>query len=43
MSADTFFPKVMDAEIQLVRDGAGKVTHLLLRQGGTEMKAVKEN
>lgn len=43
MSPDTFCPKVMDAEIQFVRDPAGNVTHLVLRQGGREMKALKEN
>jgi len=37
-----FFPTAFDAEIEFVKDDQGKVTHLVLHQGGRDMKAVKK-
>jgi len=37
---DVLFPKVMPATLQMVRED-GKVTGLILKQGGREMKAKK--
>jgi D-alanyl-D-alanine-carboxypeptidase/D-alanyl-D-alanine-endopeptidase len=36
-----FFFKVVDAQITFGRDDAGKVTHLILHQGGQDPKAMK--
>ena len=36
-----FFPKVMDAEIEFVKDDKGAVTQMILRQGPGEMKATR--
>jgi D-alanyl-D-alanine-carboxypeptidase/D-alanyl-D-alanine-endopeptidase len=36
-----FFLKVVDAQITFVKDDAGKVTHLVLHQGGQDQKAMK--
>jgi hypothetical protein len=42
-SETKFFPKVVDATIEFVRDAAtGKVSHLILHQGGRAMKAPRE-
>jgi hypothetical protein len=37
-----FFPKVIDAEIDFVKDDKGAVTHLILHQGPAEIKAPKK-
>jgi CubicO group peptidase (beta-lactamase class C family) len=37
-----FFPTVVEAKIEFVRDAAGKVTQLVLHQGGRDMKAARE-
>ncbi len=39
-SETKFFPKVIEAKITFVKDESGKVTHLILNQGG-ERKAMK--
>jgi hypothetical protein len=36
-----FFPKVVDAEIELFRDESSRVTHLILRQNYVEIKAIR--
>jgi D-alanyl-D-alanine-carboxypeptidase/D-alanyl-D-alanine-endopeptidase len=36
-----FFYKVVDAQITFVKDDSGKVTHLVLHQGGLDPKATK--
>ncbi|MCL5745143.1 MAG: DUF3471 domain-containing protein, partial [Acidobacteria bacterium] len=41
-SETKFFPKVMDAEIEFLKDGKGAVSHLVLRQGPAEIKAPKK-
>jgi len=41
-SETKFFPIVIDAEIELFKDDQGKVTHLVLHQGGHDMKAPKK-
>jgi CubicO group peptidase (beta-lactamase class C family) len=38
-SETMFFPKVVDAEIEFVKDSSGAVTHLILHQGGHDQKA----
>jgi len=38
-SETTFFPKVVDAEIEFGKDDKGAVTYLVLHQGGRDMKA----
>jgi CubicO group peptidase (beta-lactamase class C family) len=38
-SETKFFPKVVDAEIEFGKDDKGAVTHLVLHQGGRDMKA----
>ncbi|HLX46530.1 MAG TPA: serine hydrolase [Bryobacteraceae bacterium] len=38
-SETMFFPKVVDADIEFVMDPAGKVTALILHQGGRDQKA----
>jgi CubicO group peptidase (beta-lactamase class C family) len=40
-SEKEFFLKVVDAQITFVKDGAGKVTELVLHQGGAHQKAKK--
>jgi hypothetical protein len=40
-SATRFFYKVVDAQIDFERDGAGKVTGLTLHQGGIDRRAKK--
>ena len=37
-----FFPTVVPAEIEFVKDGQGKVTHLVLRRNGHDIKAPKK-
>ena len=37
-----FFPKVMDAEIEFLKDDKGNVTHLMLHQGPAEIKAARK-
>jgi hypothetical protein len=37
-----FFPLVIPAEIDFVKDDQGKVTSLVLHQGGHDMKAPKK-
>jgi CubicO group peptidase (beta-lactamase class C family) len=37
MSEDTFFPKVVDAEIQFAKDASGAVTGLVLSQNGQQI------
>jgi hypothetical protein len=37
-----FFLKVVDAQIEFVKDGTGAVTHLVLYQGGRDMRAAKK-
>jgi CubicO group peptidase (beta-lactamase class C family) len=36
-----FFLKVVDAQITFVKDDSGKVTHLILHQGGRDQKAIR--
>jgi CubicO group peptidase (beta-lactamase class C family) len=36
-----FFLKVVDAQVTFVRDETGKVTHMVLNQGGIDQKAMK--
>ncbi|HSG38222.1 MAG TPA: DUF3471 domain-containing protein, partial [Thermoanaerobaculia bacterium] len=40
-SETTFFLKVVDAQITFVRDASGKVTALILDQGGQKREAKK--
>jgi CubicO group peptidase (beta-lactamase class C family) len=40
-SETNFFPKVVRADITFVKDGAGSVTHLVLKQSGRQMNAKK--
>jgi CubicO group peptidase (beta-lactamase class C family) len=40
-SETRFFLKVVDAQIDFVKDGNGKVTHLVLHQSGQDIKANK--
>ena len=37
-----FFPIVVPAEIEFIKDDQGKVTSLILHQGGRDMKAPKQ-
>jgi CubicO group peptidase (beta-lactamase class C family) len=41
-SETKFFPKVIDAEIEFVKDNKGAVTHLILRQGAAEINAPRK-
>lgn len=41
LSETKFFPKVMQAQIEFVKDDSGKVTKLVLNQGGRTMEAQK--
>ena len=41
-SETKFFPKVMDAEIEFLKDDKGAVTHLVLHQGAAEIKAPRK-
>jgi CubicO group peptidase (beta-lactamase class C family) len=40
-SETKFFPKVVDAEIEFGKDDKGAVTHLVLHQGGRDVKALR--
>jgi CubicO group peptidase (beta-lactamase class C family) len=40
-SETKFFPKVVDAEIEFEKDSSGKVTDLVLHQGGRDQKAAR--
>lgn len=40
-SETKFFPKVMEAQIEFIKDDSGKVTQLILNQGGRKMEAKK--
>ncbi len=40
-SENMFFLKVVDAQIEFVKDAGGKVTALVLHQGGRDMKAAR--
>ena len=40
-SETRFFPKVVDAEIEFGKDDQGAVAHLVLHQGGRDMKATR--
>ncbi|MCU0380880.1 MAG: serine hydrolase [Chitinophagaceae bacterium] len=41
-SENTFFFRIMDAKIEFVKDGDGKVVKFLFKQGGRVMEAVKK-
>jgi hypothetical protein len=41
-SSTVFFPEVFEAKIEFVKDEAGKVTGLVLHQGGHDVKAAKQ-
>jgi hypothetical protein len=41
-SETKFFPKVMDAEIEFLKDEKGAVTHLMLHQGAADIKAARK-
>lgn len=41
-SETVFFPTVVEAKFEFFRDATGKVAHFVLKQGGREMKAVRE-
>jgi CubicO group peptidase (beta-lactamase class C family) len=41
-SETTFFPKIVDAEIEFFKNDKGQVTHLVLHQGGQDHKAIKK-
>ncbi|HNU14300.1 MAG TPA: DUF3471 domain-containing protein [Chitinophagaceae bacterium] len=40
-TATRFFPKEVDAKLEFFKDDSGKVTHLILYQGGRETKGNK--
>ncbi len=42
-SPTRFFYRVVDAEIEFFPDAAGKIDHLVLYQGGHEIKGMREN
>ena len=41
-SETKFFLKVVDAEVEFIKDDKGVVTHMVLYQGGREMKAPRK-
>ena len=41
-SETKFFLKVVDAEVEFFKNDKGDVTHLILHQGGQEMKGMKK-
>ncbi|HEV3036905.1 MAG TPA: serine hydrolase [Candidatus Angelobacter sp.] len=41
-SETMFFLKVVDAQVEFVRNDKGQVTHLILHQGGRDMKGVRK-
>jgi hypothetical protein len=40
-SETKFYPKVMEAKIEFVKDESGKISKLILNQGGRTMEAKK--
>jgi hypothetical protein len=41
-SETRFFPTAFDAEIEFIKDGQGRVTSFVMRQGGQEMKGTRK-
>ena len=41
-SETLFFLKVVDAQVEFVKNDKGEVTHLILHQGGRDQKAMKK-
>jgi len=41
-SENHFFLKVVDAQVEFVKDAQGKVTHLIIHQGGVDAKATRK-
>ena len=41
-SETTFFLKVVEAQVEFVKNEKGEVTHLVLHQGGREIKGAKK-
>jgi len=41
-SENRFFLKVVDAQVEFVKDAQGRVTHLIIHQGGVDAKAVRK-
>ena len=41
-SETKFFPKLIDAEVEFLKDDAGVVTHLMLHQGAAEITAPRK-
>jgi len=41
-SETNFFLKVVDAQVEFVKDGQGKITHLIIHQGGRDVKAERK-
>lgn len=41
-SETSFFVKLVDAQIEFVKDAQGRVTHLILHQGGRDVKGMKK-
>jgi hypothetical protein len=41
-SETKFFLKIVDAEVEFIRDDKGAVSYMLLHQGGHEMKGIKQ-
>jgi CubicO group peptidase (beta-lactamase class C family) len=42
-SESSFFLKIVDAQIEFVKDAAGNVSHLVLHQAGRDAKATRKN
>ncbi len=42
-SETKFYPKVVEADIEFIKDESGRVTHLTIMQNGIETKAVRSN
>jgi len=41
-SETRFFLKVVDAQVEFVKNDTGRVTNLVLHQGGQDMKGVRK-
>lgn len=41
-SETKFFPKVVDAQVEFFKDANGTVTHLILHQGGRDIKGLRQ-
>jgi hypothetical protein len=41
-SETMFFLKVIDAQVEFVKNDKGQVTHIVLHQGGRDFKGVKK-